>query len=145
MTTKGEGAMNTATQNAIHSVANYLITELKKWNIVIQRYDAYNNILLKLDYGVAHSVFIGERKPKKGLSYRYQLLACCSYPVKTKDDEGYIRYYYPLNEAHQLINLILTERNMKIEQYGMKKYRTFMDINMAENQSKEFWRKSVVI
>lgn len=142
--TKGEGTMNTATQNTIHSVANYLITELKKWNIVIQRYDAYNNILLKLDYGVANSVFIGERKPKEGLSYRYQLLSCCSYPVKTKDDEGYIRYYYPLNEAHQLINLILTERNMKIEQYGMKKYRTFMDINMAENQNK-VWRKSVVI
>lgn len=142
--TKGEGTMNTATQNTIHSVANYLITELKKWNIVIQRYDAYNNILLKLDYGVANSVFIGERKPKEGLSYRYQLLSCCPYPIKTQDSEGYIRYYYPLNEVHQLINLILTERNMKIEKYGKKKYRTFMDINMAENQNK-VWRKSVVI
>lgn len=131
--------------NEIQTVADFVINELKKHNIIIQRYDAYNNVILKLDYGVAHSIFISNHKPKKNLSYRYNLLSCCPYPIKTQDSEGYIRYYYPLNNAHQLIGMILAERNIKIEQYGMKKYRTFMDINMAENQSKEFWRKSVVI
>lgn len=128
--------------------ANYIIQALKSNGVIIQRYNSYstNSIYLKFDFGVANSIRISDHRGKKGLSYRYNLLSNCPYPVKSKDNEGYIRYYFPLKDVQQLINLILTERYTKIEQYGMKKYRKFMEINQVENQTKEgFWKKAVLV
>lgn len=139
--------MNNA-QEILHFHAEFVIGELKKHGVIIQRYDSYstNSIYLKLDYGAANSIRISDHKGKSGLSYRYNLLTCCPYAIRSKDEEGYIRYYYPMSEAVNLVNLILAERHMKIQQYGLKKYRKFMTINQAENKSKAgFWQQAVIV
>ncbi|KRG16875.1 hypothetical protein ACA29_03085 [Lederbergia galactosidilytica] len=93
--------------------AKYIIVRLKKKGIVVQRYDSYstNSIYLKLDYGVSNSIRISDHKGKKHLSYRYNVLTSCPYPVSSKDYKGFVRFYVPISEWDMLIRKILFDRS----------------------------------
>lgn len=130
------------------NLADYIIERLKLQGIVIQRYDALstNSIYLKLDYGVCNSIRISDHKGKKHLSYRYNILTCCPHVIKTYDENNYIRYYFPTNEADLLITKILFDRTMKLDKYGLTRYRSYMFLNGYEGSKKRgFWQEAKIV
>lgn len=138
-------------RKTIYATADFLIKELKKEGIVIQRYNSKstNSIYLKLDYGVLNSIRISDHKGKKHLNYKYNILTVCPYPIATKNNTNYgeiVRYYFPLKEKNKLLNLILQERIQKKSMYGDKNYRNFMDLKVAENYMKTgFWQLGEIV
>lgn len=151
MKNKTEKSRREIKREQIYTTANYLINELKKEGITIQRYDSKssNSVYLKLDYGVLNSIRISDHKGKKHLNYKYNLLTICPYPISTNNKTSYgevIRHYAPLNEKEKMIELILKDRYLKVDSYGESNYRSFMDIKIAENYMKTgFWQQGKIV
>ena len=108
----------------IKSIADSVIHTLSQAGFTIQRYDASttDSIYLKLDYGVGNSIRISNHNGKKHLNYRYNvILDGVTEDIMSK----YIRHYYHPDDIDKMINLIMTERRMKIQQYGKFRYNEF--------------------
>lgn|SRR5690554_6740525 len=135
----------------IYATANYLIRELKKDGIVIQRYNSKtsNSIYLKLDYGVLHTIRISDHHGKKHLNYKYNLLTSCSHPtsITNKTSFGEVKqHYFPLREKKLVVDIIQKTRREKIQLYGEKNYQTFMELKIAENYAKTgFWLHGEIV
>jgi len=130
------------------NLADNIIARLKLHGIVIHRYDAIstNSVYLKLDHGVCNSIRISDHKGKKHLSYRYNILTCCPHVVKTYDENNYIRYYFPINEVDLLITKILFDRTIKLDKYGLIRYRSYMFLNGYEGSKKRgFWQEAKIV
>src|SRR5690606_11348773 len=139
---------NRKIQKELQETADYIIARLKKKGIVIQRYDSYstNSIYLKLDYGVSNSIRISDHKGKKHLSYRYNILTCCPYPVSSKDHKGFIRFYVPIDERDILIKKILFDRAAKMDMYGWNNYCMYMRRNRRVGKTKKgFWEQAILV
>lgn len=113
---------------------------------MVQRYDAYstNSVYLKLDYGVANSIRIGDHDGKKHLSYKFNLL--------TNIDKSYVehgeyqRSYYCVEDFEKLIDDILNNKNNVLKKYGAHKYQRLMMKNQLENANKDgFWSKAKIV
>lgn len=129
-------------------LANALVEKLKSHKIIVQRYDSYgtNSIYLKLDFGVCNSIRISDHKGKKHLSYRYNVLSICPYPVSSKDDRGFIRYYFPLSEQDLLIKKVIFDRNSKLNMYGLRNYQMYMAMNKNQGESRKgFWQQAKIV
>lgn len=139
----------------IKIAADWLVEQFKKDGYIIQRYDApkTKSIYLKLDYGVANSIRIGDHKGYKYLSYRYNVE--CWRDKGTglstgKDRRGNERKYYPSDKKslEQLVEEIKEYKRYKLAKYGEEKYRLFMqsNINRGENaRSGTFWHKAELV
>lgn len=145
---KRKHSRNQKIKKELQETADYIIVCLKKEGVVIQRYDSYssNSIYLKLDYGVSNSIRISDHKGKKHLSYRYNILACCPYPVSTKDHKGFVRFYVPMGERDVLIQKILFDRTAKMDMYGWDNYCLYMERSRLEGETKRgFWEQAVLV
>ncbi|RKJ43848.1 hypothetical protein D7X33_35075 [Butyricicoccus sp. 1XD8-22] len=142
---------NKQRRQQIYNTADFLIKELKKHNIVVQRYNSRssNSIYLKLDYGVLNSIRISDHKGKDHLKYKYNALTVCPYPISTKNKTRFgevVRHYVPVREKEVLLNLVLQDRSEKKDSYGERNYRTYMDLKVAENYAKTgFWQHGEIV
>jgi|SRR5690625_2649060 len=138
-------------KETIHSVAEYLIEQLKGSGIIIQRYDSKSSlsIYLKLDYGVLNSIRISDHKGKDHLKYKFNVLTVCRDFTSTKNQTVYgnvIRHYFPTWEKEKLLKMILDDRNNKISKYGASTYESLKGIKIAENYTKTgFWQNSEIV
>lgn len=115
-------------------VAKYLIKELGKLGFIVHRYNAKStsSIYLKLDYGVCCGIRISDHSGKKKYHYRFNVF---------KDYEGdkviirdnLISYFYTFNELKQLVTKIMEEKQMKLNKYGIDKYKKIMKLESEEN------------
>lgn len=131
----------------IEEIASYVISRLKEQGIIIQRYNSIttNSVYLKLDNGVANSIRISDHRGKKHLAYRYNVLTSIKEPYREQSGE-YYKYYYPKHDTNKMINAILFNRHTRIEQYGMERYKQFMESNKLKNKhSKGFWDKAIYV
>lgn len=135
-------------QKELSKQTKALVKELKKQGFTVQRYDAYstNSIYLKLDFGVCNSIRISNHNGKGHLSYRYNLLTCCPYPLKSKNKKGFYRYYYPMEETDQLMKQILADRFKKMNRYGKRNYESYMTQNKEQGKNKKgFWQQAKIV
>lgn len=120
----------------------YIIDKLKLHGVKLLRYDSYGtrSIYLKIDYGVGHSIRISDHSGKKHLKYRYNLRSDLK-TVRTHEDNGFIRHYYPLAQIDKMLEDILDSRTERMNMYGVKKYTEFMQKNKRENRHNTagFW------
>lgn len=129
--------------------ANYLISELKKHNFSILRYNSFstNSIYLKLDYGMANSIRISDHRGYKWLSYRYNV-----FPPQFKlprvyfDKKKYPRYNFSATPdcLDELIKIAVQDREEKIAKYGEDGYKYFMqkDKEKGEESAASFWKEA---
>lgn len=129
----------------LNDIASQVIDALQGKDIIIQRYNSYSSssIYLKFDYGVLNSLRISDHPGKQGLCYRYNLILGHE---KTIEEEKYMRYYFNENTVNDLINTILFDRIAKIQKYGYKNYRSFMNKNLNEKgNTTGFWAQAKVL
>ena len=129
----------------IDNVADYIIKELKRNDVIIHRYDSYstNSVYLKLDYGAAHSIRISDHIGKEHLKYKYN--------VVPKGVNGWVkdgmfwRYYCNIKENRyidRMLKIIVDDRLLKIITYGRHRYDTEMKKFKLESADKPgFWDK----
>lgn len=132
--------------NNIRDIADYLIENLIKQGVVIQRYDSYstNSIYIKLDYGVCNSIRISNHPGKKHLKYRYNIGTDIKEFRKVHDK--YKRYYYRADKAPELVKKILSDRKVKIDRYGSRKYQSYMQKNKKDDCGNAgFWRQAKLV
>lgn len=128
-------------------VAAALITLLKKEGFTIQRYDSVttSSIYLKLDYGVCHSIRIGDHKGKRQYKYRYNVDLGRKQINRHNTAEGWPRWYYPETELRALVRDVARERQ-RHQKYGIENYRALMVQRKFENSgAKGFWRSAYLV
>lgn len=129
----------------IRELADQVISGLSGKGIIIQRYNAYStcSVYLKFDYGVCNSLRISDHPGKEKLCYRYNLIIGHE---KTIEEEKYMRYYFNEHTVTDLVNMILFDRMAKIQKYGIKNYRSYMDRELSENKNaKGFWSNAKLV
>lgn len=132
----------------LKKTAKWVIQQLKKEGFIVQRYDSFstNSIYLKLDYGVMNSIRISDHRGKKYLSYRYNMLTCCPELIASRDKEGFVKYYFPINEHEVLIKKILYDRQVKLGRMGEVKYKIQMRTYKERGQKqKGFWQSARIV
>ena len=92
---------------------------------------------MKLDYGVCGGIRISDHSGIKKYKYRFNLLKDYKGP-KVINDRGYVRLYYNYNDIKELIYDVEQARNSKLEEYGILKYKSFMQINSKDRLYKRF-------
>jgi hypothetical protein len=136
---------STLTTTALASAADSLILLLKNEGFIIQRYDAYssNSVYLKLDYGVCNSIRISDHTGKGHLDYRYNLLKGCAKITSFVSEKGFDRHFFPLKNMDALVERILSDKRLKLRQYGMSRYTGYMESNRSDFKDQlGFWSKS---
>lgn len=125
---------------------NYLIEQLKKRNVVIQRYDSFSSksIYLKLDFGVAGTIRISDHAGKEHLKYRFNLQSNLKNRTHHKKTN---QHFFPTKQINNMLFTILKERDERIEQYGREAYLNYMYKNWAHNKdnSKGFWSMAKLV
>lgn len=125
---------------------NYLIEELKKRNVVIQRYDSFSSksIYLKLDFGVAGTIRISDHAGKEHLKYRFNLLSNLKNRRHRKQTN---QHFFPTKQINSMLFTILKERDERIERYGREAYINYMYKNWTQNKdnSKGFWSMAKLV
>ena len=135
-------------QEKLNHRAEEVIAIMKKHGVVVQRYDAYstNSIYLKFDYGVCNSLRISDHKGKKHLSYRYNLMEGISKAYTEHTSNGWEMHFYPASQAQNLAFKILKDREHKIINYGLGRYKQFMHDNKVNNQeARGFWEQAIIL
>jgi hypothetical protein len=131
----------------LNEKAKFIIDNLKRQGVVIQRYDSYTtrSIYLKFDYGVCNSLRISDHPGKKHLSYRYNVIHG-SQTYSTKTRQGWDMHFFSSNNLTGVIEKILADRQEKINKYGLKHYQHFMEQNRILNEGEQgFWEKSKIV
>jgi hypothetical protein len=129
-------------------VALDLIDLLKREGFIIQRYDSVttSSIYLKLDYGVANSIRIGDHKGKKQYKYRYNVDIGRKQINRHSTGEGWPRWYYPETELEELVRDVLKERSRIKAKHGEDSYWALMAAKQFENRgSKGFWSSARLV
>jgi len=130
------------------SVALNLITLLKEEGLTIQRYDSVttSSIYLKLDYGVANSIRIGDHKGKKQYKYRYNVDIGRKQINRHSTGEGWPRWYYPETELNALVRDVVKERKRIMQRYGPDSYWALMVQKQFDNRgNKGFWSQARLV
>jgi hypothetical protein len=125
-------------------ISKKIITELKKYGLVIQMYEAStsNSIYLKLDYGIAGSIRISDHHSHKAeFPYRYNILKYFSEPMEIATLSGQKQFFYSWKDVNLLIEHILKERLVRRKTNGIYQYNALMYKSRADNKRKAgFWR-----
>lgn len=130
------------------NVALDLITLLKNEGFIVQRYDSIttSSIYLKLDYGVANSIRIGDHRGKKQYKYRYNVDIGRKQINRHKTGEGWPRWYYPETELEALVRDVMKERKRVMQRHGPDSYWALMVQRQFDNQgSKGFWSQARLV
>ena len=133
----------------VNEAAEYLIERLKELGFHVLRLDAVttSSIYLKVDYGLCHSIRVGDHKGKKKYKYRYNVDISRKARGYSKN-EGLIRHFFTGNkkDLDQLIRLVQENKQRIVQKYGERNYNKYMAMRVAENQgSKGFWTKAVEV
>lgn len=114
-----------------------IIRTLKTNGITIQRYDADSqSVYLKLDYGVLHSIRIGDHEGRAKLNYRYNLRTDIQ---ESRYDKATKRFFFPATDVAGLLRQILSDHNDRRTRYG-DEYEAYMQSNLRDNGHKRgFW------
>lgn len=129
-------------------VALDLIALLKKEGFTVQRYDSVttSSIYLKLDYGVANSIRIGDHRGKKQYKYRYNVDIGRKQINRHTTGEGWPRWYYPETELDALIRDVTKERKRIMQKHGPDSYWALMAQKQFDSRgSKGFWSQARLV
>ena len=115
-------------------IADFLIEKLKKLGFVVHKHNAIstNSIYLKLDYGVARGIRIGDHPGKQKYHYRYNVM---------KDYKGdkvtyfgnLVSYFYTFEELPELLQKVKEEKQEILSNIGERNYKLSMEANKTEN------------
>lgn len=116
-------------------IAEILTAELKELGFIVHRYDAYStdSIYLKLDFGVCCGIRISNHSGKKKYHYRFNVIKDYK-GDKITHFENLISYFYNFEELSQLIEKVVKEKEIKIEKYGLTKYKIIMNKEATNNE-----------
>lgn len=116
-------------------IAKILIVKLKELGFIVHRYDAYStdSIYLKLDFGVCCGIRISNHNGKKKYHYRFNVIKDYK-GDKITHFENLISYFYNFEELSQLIEKVVKEKEIKIERYGLTKYKIIMNKEATNNE-----------
>ncbi|MBY9078279.1 hypothetical protein KIH86_17785 [Paenibacillus sp. HN-1] len=129
-------------------IAAELIERLKREGFIVQRYDSVttSSVYLKLDYGVANSIRIGDHRGKKQYKYRYNIDIGRKQINRHTTGEGWPRWYYPETELDSLFRDLLRERERIKQRFGPDQYWALMAQKQFENRgNKGFWRSAKLV
>lgn len=135
-------------ENALFAKSDEVITKLweKDPAMKIQLYKSYstNSVYLKFDFGVANSLRISDHDGKQGLNYKFNLLLNNDKPRVSVNH--YNRYYFGRSEIDDLVKMIISEKDARLERYTERNYKRYMDNNRLDNvNSSGFWKQCVVL
>lgn len=109
-------------------VADKLVQKLLDLDLIVCRYDAHStsSIYLKLDYGLACGIRIADHPGKKRYSYRFNVIKDYK-GDKVIVKDGLICRFYDFTELEDVINAVQTEKQNKINKYGIQNYQMYME------------------
>ena len=96
-------------------------------SVLVSRSITTNSVYLKFDYGVCHSMRIGDHPGISKYGYRYS--------IRLDIDESYVEkrkgmncYVACIQDTKQLLSYILKQRQVIIDKYGESRYQHFMNL-----------------
>lgn len=118
----------------VNAIANILIKKLLEKNFIVHRYNSYttSSIYIKLDYGVSCGIRIADHPGKKKYHYRFNVIKdYVGNEVINRDN--LVSYFFDYTELDKVVNAIQTEKQLKINKYGIDKYKHYMKIQKNNN------------
>jgi len=134
----------------INDVANRVMKKLLEAGVKIQYYKAYssNSVYIKLDYGLANSLRIGDHEGYEHLNYMFKVDVNHNGYRKVESNR-FTQYTYAPSKKQvtKLIKHILAHREKRISQYGgIENYQQAMSQQRINNiHNKGFWEKAKVL
>lgn len=122
-------------------VSNQVINKLRNKGYLVHRHYSVTtkSIYLKIDYGVCCGIRISDHNGKRKYRYRFNLINQYKGP-KEVIDKGYVRYFYDYKKINELIADVDKEKQNKIKDFGLYKYKTYMKQNAEKDIYKSFTR-----
>ena len=120
-------------------VVNFLVEKLLAMGFIVHRYNAHstNSIYLKLDFGLACGIRIADHLGKKKYSYRFNVIKDYKgNKVIVKD--GLICRFYDFNELENVLDAVKKEKKEKVNKYGLRNYKMYMEIKSKSDLYKRF-------
>ena len=120
-------------------VVNFLVEKLLAMGFIVYRYNAHstNSIYLKLDFGLACGIRIADHPGKKKYSYRFNVIKDYKgNKVIVKD--GLICRFYDFNELENVLDAVKKEKKEKVNKYGLRNYKMYMEIKSKSDLYKRF-------
>ena len=120
-------------------VVNFLVEKLLAMGFIVHRYNAHstNSIYLKLDFGLACGIRIADHLGKKKYSYRFNVIKDYKgNKVIVKD--GLICRFYDFNELENVLDAVKKEKQEKVNKYGLRNYKMYMEIKSKSDLYKRF-------
>ena len=118
-------------------IAQALIAE----GFTVHRYDAAktDSVYLKLDYGACNSVRISDHAGYPHLKYRYNIGTWIGQAMETEDT--YPRFYWPADQAAEMVAKIKADREARIEWSGAGGYEKIIEKKKrdARRATTGFW------
>lgn len=131
-------------------VSDYIIKELLKHEVVIQKYNSMttSSIYLKFDCGIGNTLRISDHKgnPKYSQMFRLHLNKKHKGCIVTKNKTTI--YNYSSSSIDELISHIISNRDKKLKMAGSyENYRELMKIQYYKwiNSNNRFWKLSTFI
>ena len=115
-------------------VANILVNELKNLDFIVHRHNSVttNSIYLKLDYGVCCGIRISNHNGKKKYHYKFNVIEGYK-GDKITYFRNLISYFYTFAELPQLLQKVQEEKQLKIQKYGIDKYKQIIESKKNKN------------
>lgn len=115
-------------------VANILIPRLLNMNFIVHRYNSYStsSIYLKLDYGLSCGIRIADHNGKKKYHYRFNVLKDYK-GNKVINRDNLVSYFFNYDELDELLDAVQKEKQSKVNKYGIKNYKKYMEIQSQDN------------
>lgn len=133
-------------------IADQISPRLLYYGFKVQRYDATStdSVYLKLDYGVCHSIRISGHEGKQHLKYRYNIRTDpewenrLDFEIDKSGDREYLRWYCGLLNIDDILQKILTERELIVNNCGgYGNYSHYIEGARRKGQhTKGFWQKA---
>ena len=122
-------------------LADDIAGQLVARGITVHRYDAVktDSVYLKLDYGAINSIRIGGHPGYEHAKHRYNIGTWVSEPIEV--DDGLLRYFWPVEDAPDLIARVTADKRARIEWVGESGYSRIVEKkrNEARRAKNGFW------
>ena len=120
-------------------VSNFLVDKLLNMGFTVHRYYAHstNSIYLKLDFGLACGIRISDHPGKKKYSYRFNVIKDYN-GNKVIFKDGLICRFYDFNELGSVLDAVEKEKQEKINKYGLRNYKMYMEKESKNDLYKRF-------
>ena len=120
-------------------VSNFLVDKLLNMGFTVHRYYAHstNSIYLKLDFGLACGIRISDHPGKKKYSYRFNVIKDYN-GNKVIFKDRLICRFYDFNELGSVLDAVEKEKQEKINKYGLRNYKMYMEKESKNDLYKRF-------